>query len=438
MFLFNFNKFKTDPFFYLLLLFCMLLPFQFALNPTPEIDLAIVRVLIPLLFLGWFFWSLKIKKPLVLFNLATVFFILYLFLAVFSCFFAHNLSWSLRKLAFLFSFAPLFFITVSTLKTSQKQRALFFVLVSSATALSFVAILQFTSQFIFGIDPVYHFLTNQIAPFFLGQTFAKTVQAYPSWLVNADGITYMRATAMFPDPHMLAYFFGLLIPWALALWATTTKKYTTWFAFMAFLLILADMFTFTRGSYIALISGGIIILPLVSKKTASKIILGIGLFACLFMIVPRNPVGAVGARLVSSFDAHEGSNQARLSNWQQALLIIRTNPLGVGIGNYSLAVNPDATYREPIYAHNMYLDIAAELGIPAMLIFIGLLFLSFKSYWLKAKNNSFYIAGVASITIFAVHSLVENPLYSVHVFPLFLVILAVAFINQVDEKKSHN
>jgi O-antigen ligase len=137
---------------------------------------------------------------------------------------------------------------------------------------------------------------------------------------------------------------------------------------------------------------------------------------------------------MSSFDAQEGSNSARILNWQQALAIIKNHPLGVGIGMYSLAIDPNADYREPIYAHNLYLDIAAELGIAAAIVFVLILFLAGKNFWQAAKIQPFFAAGVASVTIFSVHSLVEDPLYSVHILPLILIMIALsATLNQYEK-----
>jgi len=426
---------KNNNIFYLLILaFCLFLPYQFALNPKVGFDLAIVRVIIPMLFLSYAFFAMKNKINIFNFNKVTSLLLLLLTLEIISLFFSHNLTWSIRKLVFPLSIFPIYFLAVSILNTYQKKRAALLALLGGATILAAIAILQFISQFIFGIDPVYAFLANTTAPFFLGKSFAASVLAYPSWLVNSNGITYMRATATFPDPHMLSYYFGMLIPWSVALWATTTK-HKKLLAISVILLLIADALTFTRGGYLALIAGSLIILPLVSLKTAKKIILGCLIFVLLFTIAPHNPVAG---RLVSSFDTQEGSNQARLSNWEQAIAIISSKPFGVGIGNYSLAVNPTATYREPIYAHNAYLDIAAEIGIPAAIIFILLLFSVFKSFWILSKKQPFFIAGASSVAIFSVHSLVENPLYSVHILPLFLIIIALNTKNIVHEKDTTN
>jgi len=408
--------------YYLLLLFCILLPFQFALNPKVGVDLAIVRVFIPLLFLTWLFISIKNRAAILQKNTLTYLFAAFLFIATISLVFSSNLDWSLRKLAFLFSILPIYLIASCVLNTPARKRGAVTALVGGGATLASLAILQFTAQFIFGIDAVYGFLANNVSPFFLGNSFSKAVLAYPSWLVNANGITYMRATAIFPDPHMLSYYFGLLIPWSIVLWHDS-KKYSYWFFFATLLLIVADICTFTRGGYIALIAGSLVVLPLVSRATMRKIILAIILLTLFFTIAPHTPVAS---RLSSSFDVTEGSNVGRLSNWQQAILIIKNHPLGVGIGMYSLAVDPNVDYRTPIYAHNLYLDIAAELGLTAMLIFLAILLFTFIYFWNAARTKPFFVAGVSSITIFAIHSLVETPLYSVHILSLICLIIALS------------
>ncbi|HOX10448.1 MAG TPA: O-antigen ligase family protein [Candidatus Moranbacteria bacterium] len=406
---------------YIFYFLCFFLPFQFALNPATGIDLAIVRVIIPAIFIAWLFIALKNKSLLLPKNKTTCCLLVFIFLIFISLLFSHNLSWSLRKIFFLLSLLPVYFVAVSVFKEKTAQRKTLAALVGGGALLAIFGIIQFVSQFIFGIDPVYDFLARSIAPFFLGNSFSQAVLTYPSWLVNSEGTTYMRAVANFPDPHMFSYYLGLLIPWSIALWATS-KNHKKLFFIFSLLIIIADIMTFTRGSYVALITSAFIVLPIVSKNTAKKLLFGIIIFIFLLITMPHGPVTG---RFVSSFDAQEGSNQGRLVNWQQAASIITSHPLGVGIGMYSLSIKPDANYREPIYAHNLYLDIAAELGIPAALVFIAFLFLVFKNFWQAARKNQFFAAGVASLAIFSFHSLVENPLYSVHVLPLLLILAAL-------------
>lgn len=422
--------FKKDPAYALLLFLCLFLPFQFALNPAAGFDVAIIRIILPLLFLFLIFFRFKERIVLLEIDSLTILLFAFAFLTLFSIVFSSNFVWSLRKLLFLTTIFPVYLISSSLFKTTKRKKLAIRALVIGATAIALVAIAQFLSQFIFGINVVYSFLSKNIAPFFLGHSFSAAVTAYPSWLVDAGGATYMRAFAVFPDPHMLSYYFGILVPWSVALWASA-KKHRVWHLASMTLLILADAFTFTRGGYIALIVGIIVVLPVVSKKAALKLALGVLLFAFLFAMAPHSPVAT---RLTSSFDVQEGSNQARLSNWQQALLIISKHPLGVGVGSYSLAVKPTADYREPIYAHNAYLDVAAELGIPAAILFVVILSTVLKSFWVMSKKDPFFVAGISSITVFSIHSLVENPLYSVHIFPLILIIFALSIPTKKHEE----
>lgn len=414
-------NFKENWHFYALAFFIALLPFQFALNPAAGFDLAIARVIIIILFYLLLFSKFKFKDFFVG-NRITKLIYIFLFLATLTLAISQNIFWSLRKLAFLFSIFPIYFISLSVFKNKTNQRNIFIALTSGATLIAAVALVQFSSQFVFGIDNVYNFIAKYSAPFFLGNSFSNAVLSYPSWLVASQGNTYMRAFGTFPDPHMLSYYLGLSLSWAVSL-AATSNKHAKLFWVSAALILAADIATFTRGGYIALIASAIVVLPLVSKNAIKKIAAAIALVIILFLAVPRNPVAG---RLVSSFDTNEGSNQARLSNWDQAALIIKQHPFGVGIGMYSLAVDPTSDYRTPIYAHNLYLDIAAELGILTAIIFISILTTTFFSFWKKAKLDPFFIAGVASITLFSVHSLVESPIYSVHVLPVFLITIALA------------
>ncbi|NTV41378.1 MAG: hypothetical protein HGA61_03845, partial [Candidatus Moranbacteria bacterium] len=417
---------SEEKLFFIFITLCFLIPFQFALNPAEKIDLAVIRVAVPTFFLTSLLYAIRRGVLEKLKDRTTLFILCFLALAVFSMLFSRNLQWSLRKIAFLFSIFPIYFSTLFLLTNEHRRRKTISVLVIGGLFLSLFALIQFGSQFLFGIEKIYIFLAESIIPFFLGNTFSKEVLAYPSWLVNSGGTTYMRAFAPFPDPHMLAYYVELLFPWSIALWATS-KYHKTLFLTTSAFLITCVIATFTRGSYLALIISSLLILPLVSRKTALKIIAGIFFFILLFFAVPKNPVtNPVANRLVSSFDINEGSNQGRINIWKKALSVVLKNPQGVGIGSYPLIVDPGVSYRVPIYTHNAFLDIAVELGIIASVVFLLLIGTALKAFLQAAEKDTFYLAGVASLLIFSFHSLVENPLFSVHVLPLLLIILAIS------------
>jgi len=406
----------------LLLIFFLYLPLQLAINPAAGFDLASIRIIVPLLFLACAYVAIKDKQRLFVRENATYLLMIFLLLAALSFFHSTNLLWSARKFLFLLSLFPIFAAVTFVLDSEQKKRTAIRFLIIGATIAAAIGILQFFSQFVFGIHAVYDFMATKVAPIFLGKTFAQAVAAYPSWLVNSNGAVYMRAIALFPDPHMLSYYLGMLLPFSIALW-TTAKKYKKYFLLSSLLLATADIMTFTRGGYVALVVASLVVLPLVSRAARKKISLGAAIFLLFLFVMPDNPVAG---RFESSFNINEGSNQGRIYNWKEALPIIVAHPLGVGIGMYPLYVDPLATYRMPIYAHDLYLDIAAELGIIAAIVFIAFLVVVFARFWQAAKTDPFWSAGVASLTVFSVHSLVETPLYSVHVLTLFLIVASLA------------
>lgn len=139
----------------------------------------------------------------------------------------------------------------------------------------------------------------------------------------------------------------------------------------------------------------------------------------------------VGTRLFSSFSQSDGSNIERLRLWQEAVVFIAEHPIfGTGLGNYPLFVKPSASYREPIYAHNLYLDIAAESGIVGLFFFSGFLFFGIFSAWKswRREQSIFWLAIFSALIIFSVHAFFETPLFSVHILPLLLFLIAAAVV----------
>ncbi|MFC1645278.1 O-antigen ligase family protein, partial [Patescibacteria group bacterium] len=136
----------------------------------------------------------------------------------------------------------------------------------------------------------------------------------------------------------------------------------------------------------------------------------------------------VSSRLLSSFNLTEGSNSQRIDTWKQSIEVIANHPItGVGLGNYALEIKPSASWREPIYSHNIFLDIAAEIGVLGVSCWILLLLYSTKSI-LKTyiKNNQILGLSLASsIVAFVVHSIFETALFSVHILPLLLILISI-------------
>jgi len=363
---------------------------------------------------------LKNKKITIKKNWETVFIIIFLFLNLFSIFFAENQNWSLRKFLYLISVFPIYFACSGILDSREKILTVAKSLVFSGFLTALLGIIQFISQFFIGLPELFKIWSHLSVPF-LGKNLAASVINNPSWMVNISGKTYFRATAFFPDPHMFSFFLGMILP--LAFYFAITQKNKINFLFFA-VIFSADWLTFSRGGYLGLTAGLIFALFIfwnkIGKKFQLVLLFGILLFF-LFAIVP-NPISS---RFSSSFNLNEGSNLGRIEMWKKAAETIAKHPVsGIGLGNFSLTVDPLSGYRNSIYAHNTYLDIASETGILSSLAWIGILMAIFYKFLIKSKKNFFYIFPALSLIIFSVHSLTETGIYSPVVLTLLLIIIS--------------
>jgi O-antigen ligase len=415
----------------LLLLLCLYLPFQIALNPAEGIDLASVRIIIPALFLLWLAKGLKDKKIIIKKSLVSALISTFLFLSALSIEAARNADWSARKLLFIFSIFPIYFVVSAVISDKSRVEKMVKFLVWGGALAATIGIIQFSLQFTIGLEKTYAIWSDYIIWPFLGSSFGKVVLENPSWLVNISGKTILRATSTFPDPHMLSFYLGLLIPLALGLFFKLKKPlYLLFFA----ILFLGDILTFSRGGYLGLLAGALAIFIIVVKKFSLKYKIAAALTVAVITGILFFP-GPVSDRFSSSLNLQESSNAGRMEMWQKAGKIISDKPfLGVGIGNYPLEIKPGANWREPIYAHNTYLDIAVETGIINALIWMAIVVSSIFIFLKKSKDENLYFWLAVSIAIFSVHSLVETALYSPVVLTLFLIIISFTNIKSEDEK----
>jgi O-antigen ligase len=90
----------------------------------------------------------------------------------------------------------------------------------------------------------------------------------------------------------------------------------------------------------------------------------------------------------------------RFANWLQAGRVIADAPLlGVGLGNYEAAVPAYIDPGEPssIYAHNFFLQLAAESGLPLFLVLLAVSFPFLKrnrANFLRPENALFAAAAI--------------------------------------------
>ena len=133
--------------------------------------------------------------------------------------------------------------------------------------------------------------------------------------------------------------------------------------------------------------------------------------------------------------------------WRTSLQFIRQHPLtGIGLGRfrYEYQLNgPPEQYYIPYHAHNIYLHIAAEHGIPSLLLFLWMVAIICRSVIAMRQANDFWgmgtFIGASGFLISAlVYGLADNILHQRTVL-LFWFIIGIIFYVQlskdhIDEK----
>ncbi len=181
------------------------------------------------------------------------------------------------------------------------------------------------------------------------------------------------------NPNDLALTLDLLIPIAGALLVTTRGVVARCLAASALLLsVPAVIVTFSRAGFLTLGTTVIMSLIFFAKRSAPAPAAAVLVVAC--SVVPLLPSGYL-QRLdtITDIDADPtGSAQGRWSDYQVAVRVVEQNPIiGVGMGQDILAL--DKLRDRPTWrsVHNAYLEYAVDLGLPGILLFLGLLVASF-------------------------------------------------------------
>jgi putative inorganic carbon (HCO3(-)) transporter len=191
-----------------------------------------------------------------------------------------------------------------------------------------------------------------------------------------------RATGPLDDPNDLAY---VLVAALLLTVAFRPSGIPTRIALILAVIVMAVAVTTTvsRGGLIALAVG--LIWVMLRRAVSVKTVLFSTAIASLVaggLIMALNAWPLVVKALSEKQFIAEANIDLRLSRWQAAARMLAHDGLfGVGPGgfreHYVVASNLAEISEQTPVAHNMYLDVAAELGVLGLAVFVGLIMLAF-------------------------------------------------------------
>ena len=281
--------------------------------------------------------------------------LLFLVISFLSVFIAPDVSFSLYNFSHLVPiYVSTYLLVGQTVCTSREVQRVVIAMALSAT----LVILYGFYQFIFGID----------------------ISAM-KWV---DGAAFpelsKRVFSTWENPNILAGYLDIVVCLALGL-AVGLSGWRRGLALTILVLALACLgMTYARGAclVIAVILAGYGILR-DWRVLLGVVVIGAGI---LFF----DPV--LSDRLLSIFTRIDTSSEMRVAFWESTVAMIMDHPfLGIGWGMYFM-VYPEYDFYlqgapvQIVHAHNMYLNYAAEIGIPGALaffwFFFGSLLLAFR------------------------------------------------------------
>jgi len=179
------------------------------------------------------------------------------------------------------------------------------------------------------------------------------------------------AGSMIGDNNDFALALNMILPFVLYLGLTEKTKWIKYLFYGAFpFIVLAIIYTFSRGGFIGLCAVGFFL----AIRSRRKFI-GIGIFAAALLLLMAFTPQEHKERMetIKTYE-EDKSAMGRIYAWQAAWGMAKSRPLtGVGFRNFLMAF-PQYHWFEPRVAHNSYLQILAENGFIAFSIFLLLLF----------------------------------------------------------------
>jgi len=249
------------------------------------------------------------------------------------------------------------------------------------------------------INPIYMYGSTLIF-FFITMTVIDSIKRlYWSFMVAIGAVAFaslymlrewQRGTAEFGEAFRPGWVVGdsnyftiaalAVLPIAFELVLVGTRTWEKLYALGCMLLSFAAVtLGASRGGFLGIV---LMVFYLISRsRNPARNLLVVMIVTIPFMILaPNSPIN----RFFHPAGGDTESVNKHLIGWQAGLNMIWKNPFsGVGFGNYKAVVTrydkTGSVRSDPHVAHNAYLEIAAEMGLPEFVVFLLLLGSAFVS-----------------------------------------------------------
>lgn len=283
-----------------------------------------------------------------------------------------------------------------------------------------------------------------------------------------------RLTGTFKMPNDLGAYLALSLPFVMGYFVASWRRHTKQKPPIWIILVLGAIvvvmsanlvLTLTRAAWvstiIAIVFLGAYFIVIALRKlfearhraTSEKPVHGLWrhpLFGSIIIIVllslslflvPQH----IKARFQTMIEQPIGFMGERPEWWQTSLELIQKYPLtGIGLGRFRYEYQtsgPPEQYNVPYHAHNIYLHIAVEHGIPSLLLFLWIVVIICQQIFAGQQARDFWgrgtFIGASGFLISAlVYGLADNILHQRTVL-LFYLIIGIIFYLKPSKDKTH-
>jgi len=413
------------------------IPLFIALPVTESFDtMANWRILLAVLFLVLFFrhgisislvkntlgrWELKKKLKYYRAEYLTGIFLL---IGCLSLLVANDVWMGIKKLLFLINIFLLYVIIRNLV--AQNKEIIFKVVGAVKVAIGItlgIGFLQLIMVFFVNLHKFWYLWDRSVISVFYGQALSNLLSYSNTWFsYYSFQLPTLRMFSVFPDSHSFAFFCVLALPFFLTmifLRPKASKEKAVVYYLLLIACLMAIIFSGSRGAWVGALGACLVFLfiiflywsptirsrtdffiPKYVKKWWKEIQLILGCLIIFFILFPtasailflpqyiqlgQEAISGVSLfeRARSIIDFIETSIKGRLEIWQRTIDSIIIRPmLGVGIGNYPLVLNePISASKRGSSAHSLYLEIAAEMGVFALIILLVIFWQILKNAW---------------------------------------------------------
>ena len=213
------------------------------------------------------------------------------------------------------------------------------------------------------------------------------VTAAMNYFQGANLANNYRARAiihgMFSNPNDLALCFVMLIPFAYFLFLRNRVIFTRLLlGFSLIIFVSGAILTYSRSGALGLLA--VVLLLFLRSKSKMKAIIGLSVFILLFFSFAP-PAYLERIKTITTSQQQDVNTISRLDAWRAGIAMMTQRPFGVGVGNFgegfvthrlSASIDLPGMRRA---AHNAFIQIGAETGIPGLIVYLLLIISTLKS-----------------------------------------------------------